>query len=151
MTRSLTLLLLAAAAAPAADPIRVGVIGLDTSHGPAFVKDFNNPNAAADLAGFRVVAAYPKGSPDIESSVKRVPEYTAAIQKFGVEIVPSIEELLTRVDAVLLETNDGRPHAEQALPVLRAGKPLFIDKPIAGSLTDAVRIFDAAEHFKVPV
>jgi predicted dehydrogenase len=52
---------------------------------------------------------------------------------------------------VLLETNDGRPHAEQALPVLKAGKPVFIDKPIAGSLVDVVRIFEAAEHFKTPV
>jgi hypothetical protein len=137
--------------ASAAEPIKVGVIGLDTSHAPAFVKALNDPDAKPDLAGFRVVAAYPQGSRDIESSVKRVPQYTADVQKLGVEIVDSIDELVKRVDVVLLESNDGRPHAEQVLPVLKAGKPVFIDKPVAGSLTDAVRMYEAADHFKVPV
>jgi hypothetical protein len=69
----------------------------------------------------------------------------------GVEIVPSIAGVLEKVDAVLLESNDGRPHLEQVLPVLRARKPVFIDKPIAGSLSDALAIFAAAEHFQTPV
>src|SRR5947209_10917851 len=85
-----------------AEPIRVGVIGLDTSHAPAFVKLFNDPNAPAELAGFRVVAAYPQGSRDIQSSVKRVPQYTEQVKKLGVEVVDSIDELLKRVDVVLL-------------------------------------------------
>lgn len=134
-----------------ADDIRVGIIGLDTSHATAFTQILNDPQAAEDVARCRVVAAYPQGSPDIESSVRRVPEYTEAVRKLGVEIVPSIDELLTRVDAVLLETNDGRPHLEQVLPVLEAGMRVFIDKPIAGSLADAVAIFDAAEKHHVPV
>jgi Oxidoreductase family, NAD-binding Rossmann fold len=137
--------------APAGDPIRVGIIGLDTSHAPAFTKDLNDPNAKPDLAGVRVVAAYPRGSADIQSSVSRVPGFTEAVKKLGVEIVDSIDELLKRVDCVLLESNDGRPHAEQVLPVLKAGKPVFIDKPVAGSLVDAVRIYDASAYFEVPV
>ncbi|MDZ4700283.1 MAG: Gfo/Idh/MocA family oxidoreductase [Rhodothermales bacterium] len=131
--------------------VRVGIIGLDTSHSVAFTKVLNDSAAAEDVAGFRVVAAYPKGSPDIESSVRRVPEYTAAMREMGVEIVDSIEALLEQVDVVLLETNDGRPHYEQALPVIRAGKPLFIDKPIAGTLADAIKIFEAAKAHGVPV
>src|SRR5437660_554110 len=151
MTRSLLALFCAASTAAAAEPIRVGIIGLDTSHAPAFTKALNDPNAAPDVAGVRVVAAYPRGSPDIASSVRRVPQYTADLQKLGVEIVGSIDELLPRVDAVLLETNDGRPHAEQVLPVLRAGKPVFVDKPVAGSLVDVVRIYDAATNYRALV
>jgi len=131
--------------------IRVGIIGLDTSHATAFTEALNDPEAAEDLAGCRVVAAYPKGSPDIESSVSRVPGYTARVKELGVEIVDSIDELVMKVDAVLLETNDGRPHLEQVLPVLRAGKPVFIDKPVAGSLADAIAIYDEAEKRGVPV
>jgi predicted dehydrogenase len=146
----------AASAATAADRaderlIRVGVIGLDTSHAPAFAKLMNDPKDDASLAGCRVVAAYPPGSPDIKSSTERVPAYTEEYRKMGIEIVDSIPALLEKVDCVLLESNDGRPHLEQVLPVLRAGKPCFIDKPIAGSLTDAVLIFEASRHYRTPV
>lgn len=137
--------------ASAQDVIRVGVIGLDTSHAPAFAKELNNPDAKEDVAGCRVVAAYPKGSPDIKSSTERVPGYTAEFEKMGIEIVGSIEELLTKVDCVLLETNDGRPHLEQVIPVLKAKKRVFIDKPIAGSLADAVAIFRVSKETGTPV
>jgi predicted dehydrogenase len=136
---------------PTKKDLRAGIIGLDTSHVIAFTKLLNDPAAQDDLAGCRVVAAYPKGSPDIESSVSRVPGYTKQLQAMGVEIVDSIDQLLKKVDVVFLETNDGRPHLAQVLPVLKAGKPVFVDKPVAGSLADAVAIFEAAERYKVPV
>jgi WD40 repeat protein len=138
-------------AAGESDVIRVGIIGLDTSHAIAFTKQLNAEEPDEAVAGCRIVAAYPHGSADIESSTSRIPGYTAEIQTLGVEIVDSIPALLERVDAVLLETNDGRPHLEQVIPVLQAGKPVFVDKPIAGSLTDAVAIFDAARHYDVPL
>jgi hypothetical protein len=135
--------------------MRVGIIGLDTSHAVAFTSTLNNgpkkPEDAPKVAGFRVVAAYPQGSRDIESSTKRVPEYTEKVRSMGVEIVDSIEALLSRVDAVLLESNDGKVHLEQILPVLKARKPVFVDKPVAASLVDAIRIFDAAKSAGVPL
>lgn len=134
-----------------ANPVRVGMIGLDTSHCGAFANVLNDPHAAPDVAGFRVVAAYPRGSADIPSSVERIPEYTQNFRKMGIEIVGSLDELLNKVDVVLLETNDGRPHLEQALAAMKKGKPLFIDKPIAGSLADAVAIFNASKKYQVPV
>src|SRR5262245_2857918 len=134
-----------------AKPLRAGIIGLDTSHAVAFTQILNDPQASDDVAGCRIVAAYPKGSPDIKSSTERVPEYTQKVVDLGVEIVNSIDELVQKVDVVFLETNDGRPHLEQVLPVLKSGKPVFIDKPIAGTLTDAVAIFEAARQHKTPV
>jgi hypothetical protein len=130
---------------------RVGIIGLDTSHSPAFTKILNDPNAASDVAGFRVVVAYPYGSRTIESSYSRIPRYIDEIRELGVEIVDSIGAVLSRSDVVLLMTNDGRLHLEQALQVFKAGKPVFIDKPLAGSLADAVAIVDAARQHGVPV
>lgn len=141
----------AQAAAAEPKPLKAGIIGLDTSHAIAFSKTLNAKEPNPAVAGCRMVAAYPKGSPDIAGSVSRVPGYIEEIKKLDVEIVDSIEELLKRVDVVFLETNDGRPHYEQLLPVLKAGKPCFIDKPIAASLTDAVAIFEAARKYKVPV
>jgi predicted dehydrogenase len=130
---------------------RIGIIGLDTSHSVAFTKALNAPEPATGFKGFKIVAAYPQGSNDIESSTKRIPGYIEDVKKLGVEIVSSIEDLLTKVDFVLLETNDGRPHLEQALMVLKAGKPMFIDKPVAGSLRDAIAIYDAAKNYNVPI
>lgn len=130
---------------------RIGMIGLDTSHSVAFTKMLNDPEVSTEFGGYRVVAAYPHGSKDIESSVSRIPKYTEEVKDLGVEIVGSIKELLNKVDVVMLETNDGRLHLEQALPVLQAGKPLFIDKPVAASLGDAIAIFKAAKQYNVPV
>ncbi len=130
---------------------RIGIIGLDTSHCIAFTELFNDPNADKELGGYRVVAAYPKGSNDIESSYSRIPGYTEQLKEMGVEIVGSIEELVEKVDAVLLETNDGQLHLEQAMPVLKAGKMMFIDKPVTASLSDAIILFDKAEQYGVPV
>jgi hypothetical protein len=146
----------AAAQNEAAHPqIKVGIIGLDTSHVIAFTQTLNKgpkkPEDAPKVAGARVVAAYPQGSRDIESSVKRVPEYIEKVRELGVEIVDSIEALVEKVDAVLLESNDGRVHWEQLQPVLKARKPVFIDKPIAGSLVDAIRILEAAKKANVPL
>jgi hypothetical protein len=132
------------------DVTRAGIIGLDTEHSIAFTKTLNDVNAAEDVSGFRVVAAYPHGSRDIESSVKRIPGYTEEMKKMGVEITGSIGELLKKVDVVFLETNDGRLHLEQAVQVFKARKPMFIDKPVAASLADAVAIFDASEKYKSP-
>jgi predicted dehydrogenase len=129
---------------------RIGMIGLDTSHSVAFTKLINAQNNPA-FKGYKVIAAYPRGSKDIESSTRRIPGYTEDMKKLGVEIVGSIDELLEKVDVVLLETNDGRLHLEQALPVLKAGKRMFIDKPVAASLSDAIAIYDAAKRFNVPV
>lgn len=130
---------------------RVGIIGLDTSHSIAFTRALNDPSAGSEFEGYRVVAAYPKGSSEIRSSADRIPGYTEDVKKLGVEIVGSIDELLEKCDVVLLETNDGRLHLEQALKVFKAGKRVFIDKPVAASLADAIAIFESARHYNVPV
>ncbi|MFM9194822.1 MAG: Gfo/Idh/MocA family protein, partial [Planctomycetia bacterium] len=139
------------AAEPAPPVLKIGMIGLDTSHCLEFTKLINADPPDPQLAGCRVVAVHPKGSPDIASSVSRVPEYMVKIKAMGVEVVDDLPAMLARVDVVLLETNDGRPHLAQATAVIEAGKPLFIDKPVAGSLADAIVIYRLAEERGVPV
>ena len=134
-----------------ADDKRIGIIGLDTSHSIAFTQTFNADNGDKDFAGYRVVAAYPKGSSTIKSSYERIPKYTERVKEMGVEIVGSIEELIDKSDVVLLETNDGRLHLEQAIPVLEAGKTMFVDKPVTASLSDAILLYDKAEQHGVPI
>jgi predicted dehydrogenase len=127
---------------------RLGMIGLDTSHVIAFTKLVNDPGK--DF-GCRVVAGFPGGSPDIESSAGRVEGYTKQLKNdYGLEIVDSIEELCSKVDGVLLESVDGRPHLAQVRPVIAAKKPVFIDKPMAGNLADVLEIFRLAKENGVP-
>lgn len=131
--------------------IRAGMIGLDTSHCIAFTKLFNDPKATGDVGLVDVVVAYPGGSEDIPASRNRIAGFTKEMRDSGVELVDSIGALLAKCDVVFLESVDGRPHWAQAKPVIAAGKPLFIDKPLAGSLADAIAIYRFAEERKVPV
>lgn len=124
-------------------PIKVGIIGLDTSHVIAFTRALNDPSDKNYIPGFRVVAAYKGGSPDVESSRTRVDKFTAEVRdKWHVKIVKDIPTLCSMVDVVLLESVDGRQHLEQVKPVFAAHKPVFIDKPLAGSYQDAKEIYE---------
>ena len=132
-------------------PIKVGIIGLDTSHVIAFTKAFNDPSDKDYVPGFRVVAAFKGGSPDVEESRKRVDKFTDELRdQWKVEIVDDIPTLCSKVDAVLLESVDSRPHLEQVKPVFAAHKPLFVDKPLAGSYKDAKEIADLSKAAGVP-
>jgi hypothetical protein len=132
--------------------LRIGIIGCDTSHVPAFTEVLNNPEAKDHVPGGRVVAAFRGGSPDIPSSASRLDEYSAKLQtKYGVKFYDTIEELCQHVDAICLESLDGRPKLEQVRPVLQARKPVYLDKPMAGSLKDVIEIFRLAKKAGVPL
>jgi Oxidoreductase family, NAD-binding Rossmann fold len=136
--------------AQAGKPLRAGMIGLDTSHVTAFAKILSNPKNEGDLAGIKLVAGFPGGT-DIPASKDRVAGFTKTLREtYNVEIVDSVAALLPKVDVVFLESVDGRPHLEQVRPVLKAGKPVFIDKPVAGSLADAIQIYALAKETKTP-
>lgn len=142
--------LLFAASCMSAEPLKAGIIGADTSHAVEFTKLLNAPDAAPDLAGVKVVAFYAGGSEDIPSSKNRIAEYSEKLKALNVEAVPTIEALLQKVDVVLLESVDGRPHLQQAKLVFAAKKPVFIDKPLAASLADAREICRLAKEANVP-
>jgi len=133
---------------PETKSFRIGMIGLDTSHVTAFTKIINEREKDY---GCKVVVGYSGGSPDIKDSAGRVQQFTTEMKDlYGVEIVGSIDELCKKVDGVLLESVDGRPHLDQAKAVIAAKKPLFIDKPMAGSLADVLEIFRLAKESNVP-
>ena len=132
--------------------LRIGIIGCDTSHVTAFTELLNNPQAKHHVPGGKVVAGFRGGSPDLPDNARHLDEYTATLKsKYGVTFYNTIEEMCRNVDVVLLESVDGRPHLEQVKPVIAARKPVFVDKPIAGSLRDAIEMFRLAKAAKVPL
>ena len=146
----------------AADFVRVGILGLDNFQGLAYAQLFNNPKAEGDLAGLRVTAIYPIGSDDYPESTTLAKRWTTQMGNMyqkpkdpkdfvpAPEIVKSIDELLQRVDVVMISSLDGRLHLSQATPVLKAGKRLFIARPLASSPADAVAILKLAAETKTP-
>jgi len=118
----------------------------------AFAETWNNPEAKGHVAGCKVVAAYRGGSADIPQSVKLLDEIVPKLkEKYGVKFYESVEELCANVDVVCLESLDGRPKLEQIKPVLKAGKPVFVDKPMGTSVAEVREIFRLAGHANVPI
>ncbi len=132
-------------------PLRVGMIGLDTSHVLRFTELLNDPSRADHVPGARVVAAFKGGSPDIEASATRIEQFTAELKdKWKVEMVGSIEDLCRKVDVVMLMSVDGRAHLSQVKPVFAARKPVFIDKPFTAGFRDASEIARLSRESKTP-
>lgn len=128
--------------------LKAGLIGLDTSHSPAFTKLINDPTGPK---GLKVAFAYPLGSMRIESSASRIPQYTKEIKELGVTVVDSLKEVIDASDVLMLMTNDGTLHLEQVVPVLQAGKPVYVDKPVAARLPSVLKIYELAKNHNIPI
>jgi hypothetical protein len=135
----------------AAADLRLGIIGTDTSHVIEFTKILNDASLPDHVPGARIVAAYKGGSKEIKSSADRIDKFAEELKtKWKIEFSPDIASLCRKVDAVLIESVDGRQHLEQAKAVIAAGKPIFIDKPLAATLEDAREIAKLAKAAGVP-
>ncbi len=130
--------------------LEIAIIGLDTSHAPAFTRMLNDPGDPCCLPGGRVVKAWPGGSPDFELSWSRVDQFTEEVRQQGATICNTIEEAVEGCDAVLLESADGRVHLEQFKKLVPFGKPVFIDKPLACSLAEAEEIARLSAKHDIP-
>ena len=132
--------------------LRVGMIGLDTSHVVAFAEILNSASHPYHVAGAKIVVAYPGGSPDFELSISRVEGFTKKLrEEFRVEIVDSPKAVAERCDAILLESVDGRVHLQQFREIAPFGKPTFMDKPCAVTSADARVIVGLARQHRVPL
>lgn len=135
-----------------ANELKIGMIGLDTSHVVAFTKLLNDPDNEHHVPGGKVVVAYPGGSPDFELSRSRVEEYTKELRDtYDVNIVDSPEAVAEQSDAILLESVDGRVHLEQFKKIVPYRKPTFIDKPFAVSSADAEAMVQLAKEANIPL
>ena len=132
-------------------PVRVGILGIDNYQSVAYTQLFNDAKATGDLGGLKVVVAFPSTpSIDIPESVDSLPKWKDALSKYGVKMVASVDELLANCDVVMIMSLDGRRHLAEASLVLKAGKRLYIGRPIAANFSDAVAIIRLSEQTKTP-
>lgn len=147
--RIATLICLSAALLPAQE-LKLGIVGTDTSHAPAFTAIFHDASRKDHVPGVRVVAAFKGGSADIPSSADRVEKFAADLAaKQNVKFVSKISDLCPMVDGILLESVDGRVHLDQFRQAATCGKPVFIDKPLAASWEDVLAISRTAKEAKI--
>lgn len=131
--------------------IKIGIIGLSV-HSAAYTEIINSGTSSPEFSGCRVTAIFhPTGNPDVEFSEKQLQSFSDTIRGQGVEFVSSIKELVKRVNAVMILTNDGRPHLKEIIPVLKSGKPVYVDKPLAASLSEVLAIFKVSKKYNVPM
>jgi predicted dehydrogenase len=132
--------------------LKIGMIGLDTSHCGAFVENLNKPDTPHHVPGARVVQAFPGGSAACAVSRDRLQGFTTNLRDTqGIRICGSLEEAAKGMDAFLLTSVDGRQHLEQFEALARFGKPVFIDKPLTCSRADARALADLSIRSGVPV
>jgi len=132
--------------------LRLGFVGLDTSHVEGLAALLNDTANPEHVPGARVVAGFPGGSPDFPLSINRVADFTAKLRdRYGLEILGSPLEVATAVDAVLHTTVDGGLHLAQFSEMAPLRKPVFIDKPLATTWADAQAIAATARIHHTPV
>lgn len=120
--------------------IRIGLVDLDTSH-PAFF--INLLHRSPDM---RVTAIYDGGA--VQS-----PEYIAQFaREHGItQICNNLNELVAQVDGGMVLSQNWDLHLERARPFLLAGKPVFIDKPMVGRLSNLNALLTLAVQTGTPI
>jgi predicted dehydrogenase len=133
-------------------PVRLGILGVDNYQSVAFTQLFHDPKAAGDLRGVRVVAAWPGTvSEDIPESVANLAKWEKALAGFQVKIVPSVREVLEVCDGVLVMPLDGRKHRELAEAAIKAGKRVYVGRPLAADFAEAHSLLKLARETKTPL
>ncbi|HEX4612086.1 MAG TPA: Gfo/Idh/MocA family oxidoreductase [Urbifossiella sp.] len=127
--------------------IRFGILDFDTSHATAFTQRLNQVGTDREqfVEGGRIVVGCPGES---ALSPERIAGFTAEMRKYNVPLVDRPEDMIGRVDAMLIESVDGTVHLARARPFLERGIPCFVDKPFACSAADARAIIDLAARHK---
>lgn len=125
--------------------LRLGIVDMDSSHSIEFTRRFNRCGVDADqvVDGARVVLGYAGES---LMSPERVPGFKKQVLSCGVELVESLEEMIGRIDAVLVLSVCGDAHLNRVRPFLEAGLPAYVDKPFACTLKDAAEMIDLAQR-----
>ncbi len=130
--------------------IKLGMLDFDTSHVVEFAKRLNHKGIAEDqwVEGAQVVVACPGES---QIMPERIPGHKKAIAELGIPLVDKPEDMIGKVDGMLIESQEGGVHWRRARPFLEVGLPCYVDKPFTCGVADARKLVDLAEKKKVPI
>ncbi len=126
---------------PAHDDVKLGVVGIDSSHLPAFAERIHQRREAGETR-CRVTHLWTDGHHDMPAG--DVEQWRQQALDLGVEPAESLDAMLDAVDGVMVLSVNGHRHLEHALPSLRRGLPTYVDKPLACSLAEAKQLLAAS-------
>lgn len=130
--------------------LKLGILDFDTSHAVEFTRRLNHIGKETDqfVDGAKVVVGCPGES---KLSPERIAGFTEQMKKMEVPLVDKPEDMIGKVDVMLIEAVDGSVHYERAKPFLEAGIPCFVDKPFTCSVDHARKLVDLAAKKKLPL
>lgn len=129
--------------------MKIGLIGLDTSHSEIFTRLLNDLDDTNHVKGAKITHAIPTFSEDLPISSNRFPDYyQIVIKKYGVEEVETVEEIMNEVDAIIIGTVDGRNHLDWFKQVVTYRKPVFIDKPVVMSSEEMAEVMSLSKKME---
>ena len=130
--------------------IRLGILDFDTSHVVQFAKRLNHKGISEDqwVDGASIVVGCP-GESSMAPEV--IPGYRKELEALGIPMVDKPQDMIGKVDGMLIESLQGGVHLRRATPFLEAGLPCFIDKPMSCGLADAQRLAELAEKHQAPI
>jgi predicted dehydrogenase len=124
---------------------RIGIIGSDNSHALAFAKLVNFPDEKTGSYFFpdcRVTGIFGQES-------TRTEEVASKGNIDFIAVKP--EELMGKVDAVMVVFRHGDLHLKYALPFVEKGIPIWIDKPFTIKNEDARMLIETAKKYHTPI
>jgi predicted dehydrogenase len=119
--------------------MRIGIVGAENSHTVAIAKTLNIEKA---VPGFEVTHVWGE-----------TPEFAAKASEDGQipNVVADYQEMIGKVEAVLVDHRHGKYHLEAARPFVEAGMPVFVDKPFTTDLDEGVAFVRLAKAKGVPI
>lgn len=126
--------------------IRVGIIGLDTSHAIEFPRRMQAPDldAAMKVPGLRAVSCLRFATPFQDEA--GLDARQKQLEQWGVKVTRTFEDAVKGVDALMLEINDPAYHLEYFERCAARGLPIFLDKPMADTIANGRKIADLARR-----
>ncbi|MCX5085430.1 Gfo/Idh/MocA family protein [Streptomyces sp. NBC_00401] len=128
----------------AAEPLRLGLIGVDSPHAPSFTRLFGD-GVTGTVPGGTVVAAW-KGvaARDFPLSRDRIDSFAQEVSDLGVPLYATPEDVAERCEALLVVASDARTHAGYFKRLAHFGKPIYVDTRFALATRDARDMLTAA-------
>ena len=115
--------------------IKIGLVSIDVSHPLGFAEEIEK--YCMDMKYEFLCKESFRGDDEAEWFKNR----------FGIsEIVKNIEDMADKCDIGFVQSCNWEKHLEQALPFIEKGKPVFIDKPIVGSVKDIKKLRELVKN-----